>query len=292
MIETARAGATSNLPEGHHLGDYLRFGGTGDIDLSDVDYVGLMSYLRDRGFGDGGLVQAHRDGDIRERIGEFRPTGVHYCDFCGKVMSGVEFERLKDGRERCPECSRSVLRGIEEYEELFTRVKRTMIERFGIDFPLPITVHVVSQRRLAKETQSTFTPTSGWDERCVGLARAHNGKMSMYFENGTPRLSLTATSAHELTHIWQYTHWDTQALRKRYGDAYEEVSEGMAVWVEIQYLYLVNEPAYADRYVEGYLARTDEYGRGFRRYFDIYPLSKGILLNGKTPFMYPKNPLG
>ena len=110
-------------------------------------------------------------------------------------------------------------------------------------------------------------------------------KYSIILENGAPRISLIATFAHELTHIWQYTHWDNNKnLKKCPKSKRLLIYEGMAKWVEIQYLYLIGETTVARR--EEYITRNrqDEYGIGFCIYEDRYPLSREAMLCEETPF--------
>ena len=83
-----------------------------------------------------------------------------------------------------------------------------------------------------------------------------------------------APIAHELTHIWQYQNWDDQKIVAAYGAENRlEVYEGMAKWVEIQYLLYLNEIAYGKREQVRTMLRQDEYGRGFIQYMKKYSLS-------------------
>lgn len=94
-----------------------------------------------------------------------------------------------------------------------------------------------------------------------------------------------ATFAHELTHIWQYIHWDNNKnLRKCPKGNRLLIYEGMAKWAEIQYLYLVGETNVAKR--EEYVTRNrqDDYGIGFCLYEDYYPLSREAMTCEETPF--------
>ena len=111
-------------------------------------------------------------------------------------------------------------------------------------------------------------------------------------ENGVPRISLIATFAHELTHIWQYVHWDNnKSLKKCPSSKRLLVYEGMAKWVEIQYLYLIGETNAAKR--EEYITRNrpDEYGIGFCLYEDRYPLTREAMNCEETPFTANSYPL-
>ena len=126
----------------------------------------------------------------------------------------------------------------------------------------------------------------------LGVAINKKKKYSMLLENGAPRISLIATFAHELTHIWQYTHWDSEKnFKKCSKDKHLLIYEGMAKWVEIQYLYLVGETSVARR--EEYITRNreDEYGIGFRLYEEQYPLSREAMFCEETPFITDRYPI-
>ena len=105
-------------------------------------------------------------------------------------------------------------------------------------------------------------------------------------------MSSTMTMVHELTHIWQYEHWNREKISAQYGAGRTlEIYEGMAKWSELQYAYLVGETATAKREEIITRLRKDEYGIGFLRYAEKYPLSYETQLQGDTPFMYPDMPL-
>lgn len=255
------------------------------------DCVSAKDYLGKMGFSDGALTQTRKQrGRCNKYLGCVE-AGERYCDFCGMLLSGVEYERLKDGRDRCIECSRSVLKGAKDFEALFVQTKEGLCEKFGIDIPAPVKVQVVSQAKLSRALGKKFVPTPGFDARAVGLAVSNRGHYRMLFENGSPRISLLSTAAHELTHIWQYTHWDMGMMKSKYGSRYLAVVEGMAVWSELQYLFLLNETSVAERKLERDVMRNDEYGYGLRLYLNQYPLSKGISLDGDTPFAHVDEPL-
>ena len=65
----------------------------------------------------------------------------------------------------------------------------------------------------------------------------------------------------------------------------------MAKWVEIQYAYLINEPAVAKREEIITSYREDEYGYGFLRYRAAYPFSEGTVITKPTPFLNCEEPL-
>ena len=256
-----------------------------------IDVSATKEYLGQLGFSGSSLTQAREGKGQASKYAGFQEQGECFCDFCGRILSGTEYDHLKDGRDRCSECSKTVVKGLENYEALFAQTREGMCEKFGIDLPSSIRIKVVSQAKLAKLQGSKFVPTRYFDARAIGLAINRGGSYSMLFENGSPKAALIATTAHELTHIWQYSHWNWAALQAKYGGRTLAVVEGMAKWAEIQYLYLLNETTLADAELEREVARDDIYGYGLRLFLNQYPLAKGICVEGTTPFMNLSEPL-
>lgn len=276
----------------YHLRHYLLYGGTAVPEQLDVP--GTAAFLKGLGFDNNELEQARKGKSIAKLIEEgYDPSapGKHFCDFCGAELSGTEYEVLQDGRERCLQCGRTAVKSAAEFTALYKEVLKNMALFYGVKINVPVTVKMVSAKQLYKRMGKTFVPTSGFDSRAVGVAILDRGGYSLYVENGAPRLKSVMTMAHELTHIWQYTHWDMKQITRMYGSLEQEVYEGMAKWVEIQYAYLINEPATAKREEILTSLREDEYGRGFLKYCSVYPISEGTELKGLTPFDHPEKPL-
>ena len=218
---------------------------------------------------------------------------VRRCDFCGVEILGVEFETLADGRDRCMNCSRTAIKSGEEFKQIYENVKHNMETFYGIRINAAIRVEMVNSRTLHKKLNKTFVPTKNPDPRVLGVAiNDRREGFSLLVENGSPRMSTMMTVAHELTHIWQYLNWDAKAIRRKYGKKMElEIYEGMAKWAEVQYAFMLNERGVAKRSELETMLRNDEYGRGFIRYRANYPLSRGVILGGLTPFMNRDEPL-
>ena len=126
----------------------------------------------------------------------------------------------------------------------------------------------------------------------MGVAIKAKDGYSILVENGAPRIQSTMTLVHELSHIWQYLNWDRNAILYQYGKEQElELYEGMAKWVEIQYAYLIGETATARREQMVTSLRQDEYGRGFNKYLQCYPLSQDLQMPRHTPFENTQQPL-
>lgn len=260
-----------------------------------LDPDGTLSYLEAIGFGNGELKEARTQKSISGLISHtFRPglAGHRYCDFCGRELMGTEYEILSDGRERCLRCSRSAVRTEEEFRGIFETVRKNMWLFFGIRMDAPIHVKMVNARRLHQRLGMPFVPTGNQDGRVLGVAIREKDEFKLMIENGSPRLQAAMTICHELTHIWQYTHWNEKHIRTLYGrNRNLEIYEGMAKWTEIQYAYLTGEEEAAVREELITESRNDEYGRGLKMYVSKYPFVKsGDLVYG-TPFEDPDMPL-
>ena len=273
-------------------GHFLLFGGEGDFVYDTMfDTASARDYLKAQGFDRGSLTHTRRQRDISLRYKGYRTPGERTCDFCGRRLTGVEYEVLRDGRDRCLECSQTVVTGQDSLTALFQETKQGLCVKYDIDFPVPISVRVTTAEQIGKHLGDAFVPTPGFDARSVGYATYRRGAYTIVLENETPRMSLVSTTAHELTHIWQFTHWNMSAIKAKYGRLSLAIIEGMAVWSETQYLYLMNEARRADDYLAASIQRNDEYGYGLRLYLKQYSISQGIVLEGPTPFMNLTEPI-
>ena len=252
-----------------------------------LDLNGTKSFLQEIGFDGGELRQAREGKNCAEnmRNTDKNKNNQMFCSYCGTELSGVEFFRLPDGRMRCNTCSNTVVKSKAEVEVLCKRVIENMDSFFGATIDVPVSIEVTDERKLKKKLGIPLDTRDSQSMLILGVAVNKKQKYSIILENGAPRISLIATFAHELTHIWQYTHWDNNKnLKKCPNSKRLLIYEGMAKWVEIQYLYLIGETTVARR--EEYITRNrqDEYGIGFCIYEDRYPLSREAMLCEETPF--------
>ena len=271
----------------YHERYYLLYGGT-EVP-AQLNPSATLDFLKKLGFDKNELKQARDGKSIADMIGQtFVPNqeGVHYCDFCGNELVGNEYERLEDGRERCLACGATAMKSAQEFNELYKEVVRNLEIFYGVKNSVAVHVQMVNAKKLHKKLKKSFVPTGNSDGRVLGVAIRTGNNYEILLENGAPRLQSAMTMAHEMTHIWQYLNWDRKEVVKQYGKEHElEVYEGMAKWAEIQYAYLIGEPAAAKREQIITEARDDEYGRGFLLYEKKYPLTTGVSLSGKkTPF--------
>lgn len=277
----------------YHDHYYTLFGGNNELPYMDLRGTGV--YLIAMGFLNNPLRQARAGKDVAAQVAAtFKPNkrNARYCDFCGNEIFGVEYETLADGRDRCMACSKTAIKTGEEFRKIFEDVRRNMEAFFGIHIDAGIKVEMVNSKTLHKRLGEAFVPTPKSDARVLGVAIKDRSGYTLLVENGSPRMASILTMAHELTHIWQYLNWNDRHIRKTYGRRMRlEIYEGMAKWVEIQYAYLINEPATAKREELITCFRDDEYGRGFLRYRAAYSFSTGTVITKPTPFERPDMPL-
>ena len=284
--EGEQAEEESKLPDKRN---YLLYGGT-DVP-EGIDYENTLKFLTEQLKYDGGeLRQArmHKDGSA---IVKDEEKATEVCAYCGLPISGVDYYRLPDGRKRCTGCSRSLVKSAEDFNKIFNEILLNMELFFGAVIDVPVSVEMIEERKLKKKISKGLSKPPK-DSLILGVAVEHKGSYTIYVENGIPRASLIATVAHELTHIWQYTHWKRSFIKKRYGAKMSLiVYEGMAMWTEIQYLYHIGEANIAKRSEILTMAREDEYGRGFLLYVDKYPLARETKAFIETPFSAGMEPL-
>ena len=254
---------------------------------SALDLAGTRAFLQNIGFDGGELRQARKDKSCAE---SFRDADQHKhnqmrCSYCGTEIAGVEFYRLPDGRIRCTTCSSTVVKATVEAETLCQRVISNMENFFGAALDVPVSIEFTDERRLKKKIGMPLDTKDSQSVLVLGVAINKKEKFSIILESGAPRISLIATFAHELTHIWQYTHWDNRKDFKKCAQSNRLlIYEGMAKWAEIQYLYLIGETTVARREESFTRNRQDEYGMGFCLYEEQYPLSREAMTCDKTPF--------
>lgn len=248
-----------------------------------LELEGTLQYLKKHRFDDSNL---HRSRVRPSEFGDdsdYDPNlpGAHYCDFCGKLMKPGTYQVLKDGRERCEECSATAVRTRKQFRELYLETIAEMESIFGIKFKKKIKVRMANTKKVNEGTGTVFTPSPELDYRTIGYA---TGRQNMVLvENGAPRLTMKQTLAHELTHIWQFENWSEFKY-----DSVEEksIAEGMAVWAETQYLVSIGEPEAAKRYKISRCAdKVSPYGIGLVKYLQKYKIQESKTIHpGKTPF--------
>jgi hypothetical protein len=270
--------------------NFLNYGGLPNAEA--IQEQETFDYLVSMGFGNGELHQARKSLlEMTDFDESFHSVGDNLCDFCYDNIMGGEYEKLKDGRDRCMRCSRTKLATGEQFIYEFERLKTNMEVVFGITI-LPIReVQMVNAKTIAKNTNEEYTPTSGVDARVLGYATQSAKGTELFLENGAPRMAAISTLAHELTHIWQYGAWKRQDIARHYGKKYVGlIYEGMAMWAQVQYLIAIREFDFASRLIQMTINREDIYGLGFKVFVEQYPLQLDGDVGMDSPF-HKKLPL-
>ena len=261
----------------------LKFG----FDEIDASFVveSAKAYLTIRGYGgDNDLRKARKRLSFEDT---FLDTEVeNHCDFCMLPLSGISYDLLPDGRIRCNDCSSSAITDVADFKNVFSQTKNMMENVYDIRFKAAVSVQTADARKIAKHRGMVFAPSKGVASRVLGFAQRKGTKFTVFVENGSPRLATIATLAHEMTHIWQYLHWNDKDIVRQYGDQRNRliVYEGMACWSEIQLLYIIGESVYARQQELLLERRSDEYGIGFRLYKDKYGIRTDGSISKVTPF--------
>lgn len=286
--DTGNAGAGTPERKKYSERFYMLYGYEAVPEVFDL--TATLNYLNENGFGDNYLKQT-RDSAKNTKLKwyNYRPEpGEHYCDFCGAKLEG-KISVLKDGRERCNECKKTAINRVGQFKKLYKEAHRQMEEIFGIKIKSKIKIRITNAEEIAKEGGYEFKPTAGFDGRALGFAqRLGNGKTRIMLENGAPKLETEKTLVHEMTHIWQYEN-----MLNLWSPERDLVAiEGMAVWVEAQYLTSLGLEERAKAYVDARSYEDSEYGQGMREYIKRYPLKKGRKVHKGTPFCKPgQNPI-
>lgn len=261
---------------------FLRFG-FDEIDARlHIDDV--HKYLTVRGFSDNSYRKARTRNLFEETLIDI--DAVNCCDFCGLPISGVSYERLSDGRIRCNDCSSSAINSVEEFRKIFRQTYGLVESFFGIKIDGNLKIKTVDAKKIARGYGSVYQPSTEMVSRVVGFAERKGNDFYINVENGSPRLATINTIVHELTHIWQYKTWDEKKIRAQYPDPLQIdiVYEGMAVWVAIQYLYLIGEITYARKEELTWIKKQDAYGLGLKMYSEKYPFVRDSSVVRHTPF--------
>ena len=244
------------------VGHFLHFGGEQVAD--ELDLVGTRRVLEALlgSPAEHYRTDPEKSDDPREarvESGGFVDGVGEACDFCGRTLAPDALQRLEDGRCRCAECDAQAVDRLRLLRRLYRDARKHFEEHYGLEIPGRVHVRFADAHEIAAARGSSFTPTSSFDARAIGLAvREANGRLSIFVENGQPQHSVQAVIIHELTHIWQFANLPESVVQDL------DWVEGHAVWVEVAYLRHLRY-LHVDAYRERILRREDEYGRGYKR---------------------------
>jgi hypothetical protein len=261
--------------------EYLTFGYAHALDWLHLEEV--LTYLTENRYLDSNLHRSRsKDADFDDGS-DYDPTipGVHYCDFCGAAMEPNTYIVLKDGRERCAECSKTAIKTKKQFQAVYQETIHEMERIFGIHFDMSIKVRMRNAKKVNEGLQD-YHPTPQPDSRVLGYAQGN----SILVENGAPLWRMKSTLVHELTHIWQHNNWTNDYFDKnKRDDAVTTVVEGMAVWAEIQYLLSMGEKDRAIAYKRSRDCDPSVYGVGMKKFLKKYPpKEKSTISTRNSPF--------
>lgn len=201
-------------------------------------------------------------------------TPKETCDFCGKKLSTADYKPLSDGRVRCTHCGDSAIDKNVDFKQILDNARKWLTKTYKIQLRQTVDIAFTNTQVIHAVTGSTFVPTSSYDPRAVGLATMEGDQCLIYIENGAPKHQTLSTIVHELVHIWQFDNLDFKRMTRDHGLL---LIEGMATWVEVEYL--KNEKLAAD-YRDFLTTRNDVYGQGYRAIAKIMQDS-----GGQNPFV-------
>jgi hypothetical protein len=217
---------------------------------------------------------------------------IHFCDFCGIELRQGEYETFDDGREQCKACFSTAIDTrveIEHFLDETKTIRKAMNSIFSAKIDIPVEIFFTNANMIASLKQTTYIPTPKFDSRYQAVAvKILSGHYFIYIEFGTPWLQAMVAAVHEYTHIWQYRNWKNVVLNLQLNKRQTLLMiEGMATWVEIQFLIFMKHEVYfnlAKQRAIMYLSMENEYGWGLYNFIKAYPFTKPGEPLQSTPF--------
>ena len=134
-------------------------------------------------------------------------NNVPSCTFCGRfIVNDLTrgSEEFRDGRNLCNICAPSSVTSLGEAKALLRDAAR-MLDNFGIRVvDVSIDLYLADQDQLkdisgGREHATGFTDF--WVKKNI-FRKVLSREIRVYVLRGMPRTEMTATLAHELTHVW------------------------------------------------------------------------------------------
>jgi len=136
---------------------------------------------------------------------------VPRCDFCARFIVGELADgmiRFRDGRCLCGICAPTSVTDLDEADELLEEVAADLAP-FGIRIDTrDIDLHLLSKSGL-QQYSGQGHGTTGFTDYYVKknlFGRTVEKRIRVNLLYGMPRTEMIGTLAHELTHVWQFTH--------------------------------------------------------------------------------------
>ncbi len=172
-------------PNAYSRSYYLLFGR--QEMLSCLNLEETLEYLKTFGF-DRNILKEARENIHAAKRDDFDPNDTHRCDFCARSLADVDYEVLADGRERCPECSRTAVHTVAEFKHIYEITIQNYEAFFGVRITAAIKLEMVDASTLHRKLGKSFVPSAGYSERVLGVAiRDRHGNYTIYVENGAQR---------------------------------------------------------------------------------------------------------
>lgn len=181
------------------------------------------------------------------------------CPYCGRHL-GVEYVETSDGRFMCVDCRNQVVQTRKEITEIYKDASDKLKNYYDLG------ANPWSIKKIAFKSLREIVRETGSDKI---LGYYHYGKRELWVLKGLPRAFEFSTMVHELAHAWQRDNLPAKALADRM------LTEGHAMWVEIEMCRKENQNAYAD-YLEfclehDLLTASFGDGKGKRETFSYTP---------------------
>lgn len=200
---------------------------------------------------------------------EHRGT-VPICDYCGRfigVKSSDRGKRYGDGRNICGICLPRTVTTITSGKKILQNIHDRLENRGIIIKPFKPDFFLIERSRLKQLDKGGEKQGFATFRRQIFNGEIKSFNMEIFILNGLPEENFISTCAHELMHIWFYSHNITDP-----SPALIEGSCNMA-----SFLMLSEEKTLRAEYViKGLFADTSRtYGAGFRKIHNLVD-KKGI----------------
>ena len=184
------------------------------------------------------------------------------CEYCGRFISDrltVGGKTYSDGRTICGLCAAKTIDDVGRTRRVLDEAARYLsLEGIEVD-PYAIELFLAERDELARMSNRPGHDLMGftrYEYRKAG-EKVIDERFKVYLLRGMPRTHMVAAAAHELMHVWQFKHADT--------DGNDQLCEGSSNYAA--FLILKRLPDKEAEYLRRSLRESTDiiYGAGFRR---------------------------
>ena len=136
-----------------------------------LDLEETWTYLKTFGF-DHNILKEARENIHAAKRNDFDPDDAHRCDFCARSLADVDYEVLADGRERCPECSRTAVHTVEEFRHIYDITIQNYEAFFGVRITAAIKLEMVDANTLHRKLGKSFVPRRRLQQQSARASRS------------------------------------------------------------------------------------------------------------------------